>query len=145
MAKTWLITGSSRGFGWELARAVLEDGDHVVATARRPEQLDDLIRQHGDRVESEVPDLVHSRRARVATVDAAGKERTRRRGRGRGRLGRRTGERGQEDPFRQRQGIDPDGRGGKRRGRRVRPIIRGVSRRARAGDEQEGGGDSDAM
>jgi len=47
MAKTWLITGSSRGFGWVLAKAVLEDGDNVVATARRPEQLDDLIRQHG--------------------------------------------------------------------------------------------------
>jgi NAD(P)-dependent dehydrogenase (short-subunit alcohol dehydrogenase family) len=43
MAKTWLITGSSRGFGVELAKAVLESGDTVVATARRPEQLDDLV------------------------------------------------------------------------------------------------------
>src|SRR5882757_8753937 len=33
------ITGSSRGFGWALASAVLEAGDSVVATARRPEQL----------------------------------------------------------------------------------------------------------
>ncbi len=24
MRKTWLITGSSRGFGWELAQAVLD-------------------------------------------------------------------------------------------------------------------------
>ena len=39
MTKVWLITGSSRGFGWELAQAVLKSGDKLVATARRPEQL----------------------------------------------------------------------------------------------------------
>ena len=33
MRKTWLITGSSRGFGWELAQAVLDSGDAVLATA----------------------------------------------------------------------------------------------------------------
>ena len=50
MRKTWLITGSSRGFGWELAQAVLDSGDTVLATARRPDQLDELVRKHGDRV-----------------------------------------------------------------------------------------------
>jgi NAD(P)-dependent dehydrogenase (short-subunit alcohol dehydrogenase family) len=39
--KTWLITGSSRGLGRQLARAVLAGGDTLVATARHPEQLDD--------------------------------------------------------------------------------------------------------
>ncbi len=34
MTETWLITGSSRGFGWELARAALDHGDSVIATAR---------------------------------------------------------------------------------------------------------------
>ncbi|GIM91697.1 oxidoreductase [Paractinoplanes toevensis] len=47
MARTWFITGSSRGFGRELAVAALNAGDNVVATARRPEQLDGL---GGDRV-----------------------------------------------------------------------------------------------
>ncbi|MGW7545469.1 SDR family NAD(P)-dependent oxidoreductase [Streptomyces sp. NPDC054770] len=47
---TWFITGSSRGFGRNLAIAALEAGDHVVATARRPEQLDDLVAKYGDRV-----------------------------------------------------------------------------------------------
>lgn len=42
MARTWFITGSSRGFGRELAVAALGAGDNVVATARRPEQLADL-------------------------------------------------------------------------------------------------------
>jgi NAD(P)-dependent dehydrogenase (short-subunit alcohol dehydrogenase family) len=36
MARTWLITGSSRGLGRELAEAALAAGDNVVATARRP-------------------------------------------------------------------------------------------------------------
>ena len=43
MTRTWLITGSSRGLGRALAQAVLAAGDNVVATARRPEQLDDLV------------------------------------------------------------------------------------------------------
>src|SRR5882724_6720981 len=34
MAKTWLITGASRGLGRELARQVLADGDRLIATAR---------------------------------------------------------------------------------------------------------------
>lgn len=47
---TWFITGSSRGFGRNLAIAALEAGDNVVATARRPEQLDDLAEKYGDRL-----------------------------------------------------------------------------------------------
>ena len=45
----WFITGCSTGFGRELAKAVLARGWRVVATARRPEQLDDLLAGHGER------------------------------------------------------------------------------------------------
>jgi NAD(P)-dependent dehydrogenase (short-subunit alcohol dehydrogenase family) len=45
-AKVWLITGSSTGFGRVLAEAVLQKGDRVLATARKPEQLEDLIQQY---------------------------------------------------------------------------------------------------
>jgi len=38
--RVWLITGSSSGFGHQLARAALEHGDLVVATARDPHALD---------------------------------------------------------------------------------------------------------
>jgi NAD(P)-dependent dehydrogenase (short-subunit alcohol dehydrogenase family) len=38
MAKTWFITGASSGFGKELAKAVLDKGDSVAATFRKPEQ-----------------------------------------------------------------------------------------------------------
>ena len=34
MAKVWLITGASRGFGAEIAKAVLASGDALIATAR---------------------------------------------------------------------------------------------------------------
>ena len=50
MSKIWLITGSSRGLGRALTEAVLAAGDRVVATARKPEQLDDLVEQYGEQV-----------------------------------------------------------------------------------------------
>ncbi|MGW1212871.1 oxidoreductase [Streptomyces sp. NPDC002499] len=48
--RTWLITGASAGLGRELVLAALNRGDRVVATSRRPERLDDLAREHGDRL-----------------------------------------------------------------------------------------------
>src|SRR5919206_3557789 len=48
-AKTWFITGASRGFGREWAIAALERGDSVAATARDTSTLDDLAAEHGDR------------------------------------------------------------------------------------------------
>jgi NAD(P)-dependent dehydrogenase (short-subunit alcohol dehydrogenase family) len=49
-SRVWLITGSSSGFGRELAVAALRAGDRVVATARRPQTLDDLVATAPDRV-----------------------------------------------------------------------------------------------
>jgi NAD(P)-dependent dehydrogenase (short-subunit alcohol dehydrogenase family) len=73
MTKSWLITGSSRGFGWELATAALQSGDRVVATAREPKQLDDLVRQYGDLVRTVALDVTEPAAARAAVklaVDA---------------------------------------------------------------------------
>lgn len=39
MSKVWLITGASRGLGLEIARAALQAGEHVVATARNAEAV----------------------------------------------------------------------------------------------------------
>lgn len=47
MARTWFITGSSRGLGRAITEAVLRSGDKVVATARQPSQLDDLDQTYG--------------------------------------------------------------------------------------------------
>lgn len=42
-AKVWFITGSSTGFGRVLAEEVLSQGGYVVATARNPEAMKDLV------------------------------------------------------------------------------------------------------
>ena len=47
MSRTWFITGTSSGFGRELAEQLLARGDTVAATARRPEALDDLAGTYG--------------------------------------------------------------------------------------------------
>lgn len=39
MPRVFLITGTSTGFGQYYAQEVLDRGDYVVATARKPEQL----------------------------------------------------------------------------------------------------------
>jgi NAD(P)-dependent dehydrogenase (short-subunit alcohol dehydrogenase family) len=50
MSKVWFITGSSRGFGRAITETVLAAGDRVIATARRPEQLDDFVKRYGSQV-----------------------------------------------------------------------------------------------
>lgn len=48
MTKIWFITGSSRGLGRSLTEAILANGDKVAATARKPEQLNDLVEKYQD-------------------------------------------------------------------------------------------------
>ena len=49
-SRVWLITGGSSGFGQEIARAALERGDRVVATARDPASVQALVDVDPDRV-----------------------------------------------------------------------------------------------
>ena len=46
--KVWFITGTSSGFGRILAEEILAKGDKVVATARKPEVLADLVDKYPD-------------------------------------------------------------------------------------------------
>ncbi|MFE9764591.1 oxidoreductase [Streptomyces sp. NPDC005808] len=76
MSTTWLITGSSRGLGRALAEAVLAAGHQLVATARKPEQLDDLVLLYGDRVRAVALDVTDPAAARSAVrqaIDAFGR------------------------------------------------------------------------
>ena len=76
MSKVWLITGSSRGLGRELAKAALAAGHRLVATARDPEDLSDLVAQYGDRVRAvalDVTDAVAARAAVAAATSAFGR------------------------------------------------------------------------
>ncbi len=45
-APVWFITGCSTGFGKELAKLVLAKGWKAVVTARKPEQLQDVVAGH---------------------------------------------------------------------------------------------------
>jgi NAD(P)-dependent dehydrogenase (short-subunit alcohol dehydrogenase family) len=57
MTRTWIVTGSSRGFGRELVKAALEGGDRVLATARRPEEVDDLVQEYGEHIRAAALDV----------------------------------------------------------------------------------------
>lgn len=48
--KVWFITGTSSGFGRSLAEALIARGQRVVATARDPNTLADLVARAPDRV-----------------------------------------------------------------------------------------------
>jgi NAD(P)-dependent dehydrogenase (short-subunit alcohol dehydrogenase family) len=50
MSKIILITGASRGFGKIWAKALLQRGDKVAATARNLADLNDLVESYGDAV-----------------------------------------------------------------------------------------------
>jgi len=75
MTQRWLITGSSRGMGRALAQAALQAGHRVVATARDPSQLQDLVERHGDAMRAvalDVTDPVAADAAVQAAVEAFG-------------------------------------------------------------------------
>jgi len=45
-SKVWFITGTSTGFGRLLTEAVLGAGGRVIATARKPEQIAELVQRY---------------------------------------------------------------------------------------------------
>jgi len=76
MAQVWLITGSARGLGRAIAEAVLAVGDKLVATARRPQQLSDLVERYGDHVRAVALDVTDEHAAMAAVqlaVDVFGR------------------------------------------------------------------------
>jgi NAD(P)-dependent dehydrogenase (short-subunit alcohol dehydrogenase family) len=70
MTKVWLVTGSSRGFGREIVLAALAAGDRVVATARQPAQLKDLVAAYGDQVHVLSLDVTDTEAASAAIAAA---------------------------------------------------------------------------
>ena len=50
MPLVFLVTGSSRGLGRAIVDAALDAGHRVVATARRPMQLDELVRRYAQQI-----------------------------------------------------------------------------------------------
>jgi NAD(P)-dependent dehydrogenase (short-subunit alcohol dehydrogenase family) len=50
--RVWLVTGANSGFGRAIVEAAVAVGDVVVATARRPSSLDDLVGRHPGQVDA---------------------------------------------------------------------------------------------
>lgn len=67
MSRRWFITGGTPGgFGMAFAEAALEAGDNVVLTARRPAELEEWARSHGDRVLVVALDVTDAEQVRAA-------------------------------------------------------------------------------
>jgi NAD(P)-dependent dehydrogenase (short-subunit alcohol dehydrogenase family) len=76
MAKVWLVTGSARGLGRKIVEAALAAGEQVVATARNPRDLADLVEQYGEQVRAvalDVTDAAAAQAAVQATLEAFGR------------------------------------------------------------------------
>ncbi|GAA1782507.1 MULTISPECIES: SDR family oxidoreductase [Streptomonospora] len=70
MTKTWFITGTSSGFGRLLTERLLARGDRVAATARRPEAVQDLRAEYGDRLWSARLDVEDRHQVQQAVDEA---------------------------------------------------------------------------
>ena len=74
--RTWLITGASSGLGRNIAEAVLASGDRLVATARDPRRLEDLVKKYGDQIRTASLDVADEKAAQASVqlaVDAFGR------------------------------------------------------------------------
>jgi NAD(P)-dependent dehydrogenase (short-subunit alcohol dehydrogenase family) len=66
--QVFLLTGSSRGLGREIAEAVLAAGHRLVATARNPDTLAGLAERYGDQVVTAALDVTDPAAAQAAVA-----------------------------------------------------------------------------
>lgn len=70
MAETWFITGAGSGFGRQLTELLLERGDRVAATVRKPDALQDLSAKYSSRLWVGILDVSDSKAVR-SVIDRA--------------------------------------------------------------------------
>ena len=70
MSKTWLITGVSSGFGYEMTKQLLESGNTVIGTVRNTKKVGELIEKYPETFDCQILDVTNFPAVR-ATVDAA--------------------------------------------------------------------------
>lgn len=71
--RVWFITGASTGFGRRLAEMALHRGDAVVATARKPEQVADLLHEYPETALALALDVTEQASVDAAVAAALGK------------------------------------------------------------------------
>ena len=57
MSKTWLITGVSSGFGYEMTKQLLEKGDVVIGTVRNKAKVEKLIEDYPVNFDCQILDV----------------------------------------------------------------------------------------
>ena len=70
VGKNWLITGISSGFGLEIAKQVLADGDTVYGTFRNPKNVEALSKAYPDTLISRRLDITDTANVHKAVEDA---------------------------------------------------------------------------
>ena len=70
MSKVWLVTGSASGLGRDISEAVLASGDRLLATARDPQRLSDLVERYGQQMATASLDVSDEAAARAAVSKA---------------------------------------------------------------------------
>ena len=69
MGKVWLVTGASRGLGFEIARAALDAGEAVVATARSAASVREAFGDAEDRLHVLALDITDAGAARAVAAE----------------------------------------------------------------------------
>jgi NAD(P)-dependent dehydrogenase (short-subunit alcohol dehydrogenase family) len=69
MSKVWLVTGASRGLGHEIARAALDEGATVVATARTADAVRDAFVDEHDRLHALTLDITDAEAAKSVAAE----------------------------------------------------------------------------
>ena len=57
MSKTWLITGVSSGFGYEMTKQLLEKGDIVIGTVRNRKNIEEFIAKYPETFDCQILDV----------------------------------------------------------------------------------------
>jgi len=69
MGQVWLVTGASRGLGREIARAALDAGKIVVATARSADAVVDAFGSENDRLHPRTLDITDAEAAKSVAAE----------------------------------------------------------------------------
>lgn len=69
MSKVWLVTGAGRGLGREIARAALDAGETVVATARFADAVRDAFGEEHERLHALALDITDPEAANSVAVE----------------------------------------------------------------------------
>ena len=69
MNRTWMITGVSSGFGYEMTRQLLEKGDTVIGTVRNAKKVESLISEYPETFDCQILDVTEMEKVHAFVRD----------------------------------------------------------------------------